>query len=657
MATLPSVDTLARPTAQPQTGVVSYRTGLEQGELQGRALAQAGQNMVQTSLQLVTAFEQERERQETSRAEELSTKYKNAALDLRESDNGYERVKSGDAVNGNLVQDYSKRLAEARKGLSEGIESPTLRQKFSQRADITDLQFRDNLLTHFNKQRAVYNDEVLDGKVKLILRSADMDPGNQEQYETDKTILRNLIVENGKLKGLSPSRPDDNAALNDAYEKAVSAIAVTRVNSLLYRHNDPLNAEKILSIVKDDIKDPHALGNLENRVTNASINLHAKNEADRLVTQEVKAWQAQPKAPRTVPSSLDQTMSGVPTSNDVRAMLPAILDKAKSLADERYGTNVNNPLRQAFEDRLINEANAKIALEAKRLDVMQHQTQSKLINFISGFDGNRPVTAASQLTANPEMMQLWDASPPESKRALDGMIHQNLVRERGETRQGNEDLMYALSKRINSPSGAPGKINYAQELYQHFRPGGLSTGQLHELLRQVNAPDSPSGRSLEQSKNEAYKTAREFFHADLTMQAMGTDALAARRWFDDFKAELDRRAGKNEPWESMVQQTIGGKPNPESWLSAEVLNRYKSGSRADATAALAAKATGDRIALPANLKTDAEISAWVQQLPANILVVDTPSGPKRIPGRGVKPEEPKKMNPSRFGMPSQNLGQ
>jgi hypothetical protein len=172
----------------------------------------------------------------------------------------------------------------------------------------------------------------------------------------------------------------------------------------------------------------------------------------------------------------------------------------------------------------------------------------------------------------------------------------------------------------------------------------------------VNAPDSPGGRSLEQAKNEAYKTAREFFHADLTMQDLGTDALAARRWFDDFKAELDKRAAKSEPWEPLVQQTIGGKPNPESWLSPDVLNKYKSGSASEGTAALAAKAQDGRIVLPANLKTDAEISAWVAKLPPNITIVETPSGPKKIPGRGIPVEPSKKMNPSRFGMPTQNLG-
>lgn len=135
-------------------------------QLMGRAIGEGAQ-------QLYHAQKIEEERVNTMAAEDAFTKLRQKQLDLTSGETeGFVQQKGAAAVTKPVLKEWSKRFDDAETSIASGLTNDQQRQKFKVRADISRLQYQDDLLRHLGQQSDVYSKEVYDGTVAVEQRNA-----------------------------------------------------------------------------------------------------------------------------------------------------------------------------------------------------------------------------------------------------------------------------------------------------------------------------------------------------------------------------------------------------------------------------------------------------------------------------------------------------
>jgi hypothetical protein len=174
MPKLPSVENLERPIPRGRKGVVSIDAGaLKERKLEGLALARVGEDVTTTALQFEQLLQREQDRHDRTRAEEAFNKLRDTQLDLTVGEtNGFMNKKAGDAVNTPLLKDYSVRLEDAARGISEGLTNDRQREYFRPRAQVVGLQFKEDILKHISRENGNYAEQVFKGTVDTEVKNA-----------------------------------------------------------------------------------------------------------------------------------------------------------------------------------------------------------------------------------------------------------------------------------------------------------------------------------------------------------------------------------------------------------------------------------------------------------------------------------------------------
>lgn len=169
MARLPSVQNFGeRPTPRPVTGAVSYRAthGYEGAE------AKAIEGFANTLQHVANEVERKQLQDDTLRAEDAFNQLREKQLELTSGKDGFVSRKSGDAVNQPLLDDYGKRLDLSVKEIADTLGNNRQRDLFARRAQVSSLQFKQDILGHVERERNVYGQQVFKSTLDLELRNA-----------------------------------------------------------------------------------------------------------------------------------------------------------------------------------------------------------------------------------------------------------------------------------------------------------------------------------------------------------------------------------------------------------------------------------------------------------------------------------------------------
>lgn len=174
---LPGAEAIGqRPSIQPATAIQGYRAVDAQALLApGTAEAQLGQEMIQQGDKIAIQAKHEQDRLDTLRAEDAFTKLRAKQLDLTVGEqNGFTRLKGSATVNRAtpIATEWSKRFDDEVRMISDSLATDGQREKFRQRANLAQLQFREDMTRHTVAESNVYAKEVYEGTVAIETQAA-----------------------------------------------------------------------------------------------------------------------------------------------------------------------------------------------------------------------------------------------------------------------------------------------------------------------------------------------------------------------------------------------------------------------------------------------------------------------------------------------------
>lgn len=131
-----------------------------------------GHSLEQGSNEIYHAQKIEEERINTMAAEDAFNKLRMTQLDLSTGDSGFMKKKGAAAVNFPIYNEWSGRFDAARDQIGATLTNDRQREKYKARADLSGLQFREEILRHVGQESDVYAKEVYDGTMAVELRQA-----------------------------------------------------------------------------------------------------------------------------------------------------------------------------------------------------------------------------------------------------------------------------------------------------------------------------------------------------------------------------------------------------------------------------------------------------------------------------------------------------
>jgi hypothetical protein len=692
---LPDVTSLGdRPTPQPGGGLATYqvpnaRFGLEDP---GRALEGVGQAMGE----VVQKFQ---ERADTTRVEDAWNQYKNTALDMTVGDKGILNLKGGDAVNGNILQTAGSTLKAAKEQILGSLANDEQRRRFGERATVTDLQVKHQVLAHLSTEQLAYDKTVQAGSEAAANAQVNAVPQSLEVFQQARDTLMAQADAYLKSQGIT-----DNSAKDDYKSKLVDGLWSTRIESLLY--SQPLLADALLRANEKEIKNPQLKLQLQEKTRNASIAVSAGLEAQKAI-DEVRSLPEQSSvklAPGTRAKTLRELEVGLardpgntelmeakyviesqpeggaqttdlPNSRDIAAQMPLVLMRVEKAATRLYGPEVTNPDRAAFVRRMTTEVHAKISSDVEQLNAIERQAYGRLINAVAGTREAAPapggmtpvaagagggdtqkITSHSQIMADPVLGRDYMRLNYQGQLAVDNMVAKNLKAED----KGDPVFYRELWNRVHLEPGDAQKIDFYRQITDPAVANRLSIEQINNLRQEIDRDATPGGRSIQQMiKFQSARVERSFAtNINFTMQP-GRAADATNRWTAIVGQKIDDlvKAGQADKVRSMFMVDTPDSVISDKYLQTFVNSTPAQGVAEQAAAVKAGQAPATPPAqMPATITDTAGAEVWFKTLPANVDRFTGPDGkvrmvppsakkPKPIRGAPVMNEEGKLVQP------------
>lgn len=129
------------------------------------AISNTGARLVGAANRLQHAFDEEQARVDRNIVEDSFNTLRQRQMELEVGEDGYSKIKSGDAVKTPLIKNYSKQLEDSYKDLTGKLTNDRQRQAFRQRYDVAKSQFQKGVLTHVTRENQTYRKQVMDTTV------------------------------------------------------------------------------------------------------------------------------------------------------------------------------------------------------------------------------------------------------------------------------------------------------------------------------------------------------------------------------------------------------------------------------------------------------------------------------------------------------------
>lgn len=172
MARLTDPSAALRPTPRVAGGIVPLRE-VGPSEAPGLGLALLGRSIQEGSEELYRAQKIEEDRVNTLRAEEAYTKLRERQLDLTIGEKtGFALVKGADAVGKPILTEWGKRFQDAETEIASTLTNDQQRDRFKIRANVSRLQFQEEILRHLAREGDTYAKEVYDGAIATEQKNA-----------------------------------------------------------------------------------------------------------------------------------------------------------------------------------------------------------------------------------------------------------------------------------------------------------------------------------------------------------------------------------------------------------------------------------------------------------------------------------------------------
>lgn len=111
-------------------------------------------------------------RDDKLRAEDAYNQLQQKVIDFTSGDEGYERLKAGQVAGKPVYKDYSDKFNRAADDIANSLDNEQQKQFFKSRADVSRLQYGNNLVNHIQREKDIYAKQVLEGGRAIEVQNA-----------------------------------------------------------------------------------------------------------------------------------------------------------------------------------------------------------------------------------------------------------------------------------------------------------------------------------------------------------------------------------------------------------------------------------------------------------------------------------------------------
>lgn len=342
----------------------SIRTGSPlrvPGSMHGDTIANAGAELKDIGKLIL----QEKNRDDTLKAEDAYTQLQQKGLDLSLGDDGYANLHGSDAVNGDIIKKYGEKY-DTYIGELEGDLDPNQKRLFRQRAEIGKAQFREGILSHVIKEKDTYAKQVYEGGIDVEIQNASTNWSSPTAMLTSKARIAGLVNAEAERNGWSPevTAAERTSQFSKLHKTIIQNLA---------EYQSPATAWNYFEQHKDEI-EPDIQNTLISNIDTSSRQAEAMSE--KLLKRQGDA---------ALKDAFDKQFKGTLTYNDVLAAKPfvsppeynALLKSIKGDADADDPAVFGELTRLAYTDPNEAERQAFLAHSNRRI------TNSTLASILS----------------------------------------------------------------------------------------------------------------------------------------------------------------------------------------------------------------------------------------------------------------------------------
>ena len=284
MPRLPNIESLGeRPIASPARGISSYRGESGAETVTGEAVMRFGSTVERAGDVVYKAQQEAQEKFDKVSAEEAFNSYRERQIDLTIGEkNGFVHRKGKAAADGTLYPQFVGNLNNSYNEISGGLLNDRQRELFRQRADITNIQYKENLLRHITEQSNQQARQTVEAGLALEHKSAGFAWRDPNAIKTSLLRSEALLVEQAEREGWKPDASGQNPILDAKRLEQRTKIHTAVINTALA--NDQWQyAQNYYRQNKGDIADPN--GSVAQALEEGGLRGRSQANADRIMKE------------------------------------------------------------------------------------------------------------------------------------------------------------------------------------------------------------------------------------------------------------------------------------------------------------------------------------------------------------------------------------
>lgn len=452
------------PTSPRELRTIPYPTISESGAI-GKGLESLGSSIVSSTNEIYHAQKIEEERINTLSAENATNALRNKALDLSIGDNGFTKLKGQDAVDKPILTDYTKQFDDARISIAATLTNDAQREKFTQRADLTALQYKESILRHLAREKDTFALQSYTGTLKAESNMASVQWDSPNDVGVSIERVKNAAAELDDNLG---SHTDVRA---DRMKTAVGVVHEGVIQGALAA-NDYDYANQWLQMHKDEI-DPVEQLKLQRQIKTTAMPVQAKQDAMSILQKDMA-------------NGVDMN------ATQVRAHIGQWMKEANDIADTKYP---NDPIyRDLVQNQLSSYTNRIATAQAAQERNARNDVLSAVI---MPLPNGEKISDLNQLLANPNMKAKWGMmEPTEQMGILQVLQHNSKGMDPPETIEALNKYHEMRGMAVNDPAGFQKAMQDDFDKLGHTLPRALFL----QLINQDTAIDKNDAKALSTSQ-------------------------------------------------------------------------------------------------------------------------------------------------------------
>ena len=284
MPRLPNIESLGeRPIASTARGIASYRGESGAETVAGESLMRFGSTVERAGDVVYKAQQEAQEKFDKISAEEAFNVYRERQLDLTIGEkNGFVHRKGKAAADGNLYPQFVGNLNNSYNEISGGLLNDRQRELFRQRADITNIQYKENLLRHITEQSNQQARQTAEAGLALEHKSAGFAWRDPNAVKTSLILSEALLADQAEREGWKPDASGQNPILDAKRLEQRTKIHTAVINNALA--NDQWGyAQTWYQKNKGDIADPN--GSVARALEEGGLRQRSQASADKIMRE------------------------------------------------------------------------------------------------------------------------------------------------------------------------------------------------------------------------------------------------------------------------------------------------------------------------------------------------------------------------------------